>query len=85
MTEIKAKFGDKRRTEIQADEARLFSDADLIPHQRVVVTLSNRGYIKRVPVDTYRKQRRGGRGVVSRLQEPPDASRGLRSRIRSAP
>lgn len=70
--EIKKKYGDKRRTEIQADEARLFSDADLIPHQRVVVTLSNRGYIKRVPSQAYRTQHRGGKGIIGMVTREKD-------------
>jgi DNA gyrase subunit A len=55
--------GDKRRTEIIAQEATSFTKEDLTPHQQVVVTLSQRGYIKRIPAITYRLQHRGGRGV----------------------
>lgn len=61
--ELKSKFGDSRRTKISEEEAVKLVDEDLIPHQEVVVTLSSRGYIKRVPVDTYRLQHRGGKGV----------------------
>ena len=64
MLEIKAKHADARRTEIMEQEAEAFSQEDLIPHEEMVVTLSHRGYIKRIPIDTYRVQRRGGRGVA---------------------
>lgn len=62
--QIKAKYGDARRTEISDEEPAHFTDEDLIPHQQVVVTLSTRGYIKRLPSDTYRIQQRGGKGVT---------------------
>jgi DNA gyrase subunit A len=57
-----AKFGDERRTEIVADEGD-FSIEDLIAEEDMVVTISRSGYIKRIPVTTYRRQRRGGRGL----------------------
>ncbi len=56
------KFGDPRRTEIVADEGD-FSIEDLIAEEDMVVTISHSGYIKRIPVSTYRRQRRGGRGL----------------------
>jgi DNA gyrase subunit A len=61
--ELGSKYGDDRRTKLSEQEAADFSEEDLIPHQEVVVTLSNRGYIKRVPTDVYRLQHRGGKGV----------------------
>jgi len=61
--ELKTKYGDARRTQISDEEAVAISEEALISHQEVVVTLSSRGYIKRVPVDTYRLQHRGGKGV----------------------
>ncbi|MBE0414953.1 MAG: DNA gyrase subunit A [Dehalococcoidia bacterium] len=64
MGELKAKYGDPRRTEIVEEEPEEFRAEDLIPHQRVVLTLTNRGYIKRVPSESYRLQLRGGRGVM---------------------
>jgi len=64
VAELKAKYGDPRRTEINPEEAKQLSEEDLIPHQRMVVTLTNRGYIKRVPSESYRLQHRGGRGVA---------------------
>jgi DNA gyrase subunit A len=56
------KFGDHRRTEIVADQGD-FSIEDLIAEEDMVVTISHSGYIKRIPVTTYRRQRRGGRGL----------------------
>ena len=61
--EIKEKYGDERRTEI-LEESGEFCVEDLIADENMVVTVSNAGYIKRLPVDTYRQQRRGGRGVA---------------------
>jgi DNA gyrase subunit A len=63
LLEIKEKFGDERRTEITYldDEVKI---KDLIKEEDVVITISHLGYIKRTPVDEYRSQRRGGRGVI---------------------
>jgi DNA gyrase subunit A len=71
--DIKKKYGDPRRTEISDEEIRDFDAEDLIPKQSMVVTLSNRGYIKRVPTDTYRQQHRGGRGIVGMATRETDA------------
>ena len=60
---LRKRFGDPRRTEIQLGEVEL-SEEDLIPREEVFVTLTNRGYIKRQPLSSYRAQHRGGRGVV---------------------
>ncbi|MBV9880351.1 MAG: DNA gyrase subunit A, partial [Gemmatirosa sp.] len=62
LTEIDAKFGDARRSEITSDEGE-FTIEDLIAEEDMVVTISHSGYIKRTPVTTYRRQRRGGRGL----------------------
>lgn len=62
--EIKEKFSEPRRTVIEGAEAEDFEMADLIPEHDVVVTVSRKGYVKRLPVDTYRVQGRGGRGVI---------------------
>jgi DNA gyrase subunit A len=64
VVELKAKYGDPRRTEIIPNEVEEFREEDLIHHQRVMITLTNRGYIKRVPSESYRLQQRGGRGVT---------------------
>jgi len=71
--ELKKKYGNPRRTQITAEEATELTDADLIPHQEVVVTLSRRGYIKRVPADTYRRQQRGGVGIQAASFRDQDA------------
>lgn len=63
MTEVARTYGDDRRTEIVADQGE-FSVEDLIAEEDMVITLSHTGYIKRIPVSAYRKQRRGGRGVA---------------------
>ncbi len=63
LTEVKERFNDKRRTEIVAGGLENIEDEDLIPVENVVITLTHNGYIKRLPVSTYRSQKRGGRGV----------------------
>ncbi|HET7024637.1 MAG TPA: DNA gyrase subunit A [Gemmatimonadales bacterium] len=63
MADVAKTFGDDRRTEIVADQGE-FSVEDLIAEEDMVITLSHTGYIKRIPVSAYRKQRRGGRGVA---------------------
>ena len=72
IVELKDKFGDKRRSEISQEEAKDFHIEDLIPHQMMVVTLSNRGYIKRLASDTYKLQHRGGRGVTGQTTREAD-------------
>src|SRR5947208_377869 len=62
LRELKEKYGDARRTDLGEAEAGEFKDEDLIPNEEVVVTLTEKGYIKRLPSSTYRAQRRGGRG-----------------------
>jgi DNA gyrase subunit A len=62
LDESVKKFGDHRRTEVVDDEGE-FSIEDLIAEEDMVVTISHAGYIKRIPVSTYRRQRRGGRGL----------------------
>jgi len=63
LEEVKEKYGDERRTEILTD-ATEFTIEDLIADEDMVVTVSNTGYVKRLPVSTYRQQKRGGRGVA---------------------
>lgn len=62
LTEVKNRFGDERRTEISDAEIDM-QDEDLIPQEDVVITMTTNGYIKRIPIDTYRTQNRGGRGI----------------------
>ena len=61
--EIKEKYSDARRTKITA-KAEQFEIEDLITEEEVIVTVSHTGYVKRMPLDTYRKQARGGRGII---------------------
>lgn len=63
LLEIKSRFNDVRMTEIASGGFDFFEDEDLIPEEDIVITLTHRGYIKRLPSSTYRTQRRGGRGV----------------------
>jgi len=63
LEEIKIKYGDDRRTEITVSDEEIL-DEDLIPRDDVVVTMTHAGYIKRLPVSTYRSQKRGGRGIM---------------------
>ena len=63
MLEIKAKYADERRTHIDMTAVDYIEDESLIPVENVVITLTNNGYIKRLPADTYKTQNRGGMGV----------------------
>jgi len=63
LREIKNKYADSRRTEIKAHREKIYTE-DLIPEEEVVVTLTHRGYVKRIPLDVYRDQRRGGKGIT---------------------
>ena len=63
LSEIRAKYGERRRTDLSIDEGEIDIE-DLIADEPCVITLSSTGYIKRVPADTYRQQRRGGKGVM---------------------
>jgi len=63
LEQIRAKYGEPRRTELCINEGEINME-DLIADEPCVITLSNTGYIKRVPTDTYRQQRRGGKGVI---------------------
>jgi DNA gyrase subunit A len=72
VKELKKSYGDERRTVIKREEAEEFQDEDLIPHQDVVITLSEQGYIKRIPATTYQKQHRGGIGVTGMITRETD-------------
>lgn len=61
---LRDKYGDERRTRIVQMEADEIGDEDLIPEEETIVTITRDGYIKRVPIDTYRSQRRGGKGII---------------------
>ena len=63
LTEIRDKYGDERRTQIVRDEGE-FDEEDLVEEENVTITFTHLGYIKRVPENTYKAQRRGGKGIV---------------------
>lgn len=75
VDELKSKNSDPRRTEISDQGVMEFVEEDLIPHQRVVVTLSNRGFVKRVPSNKYKLQHRGGKGIIGMVTREKDAVR----------
>ena len=77
LVELKEKYGDERRTDIVEGEAGEFKDEDLIRNDEVVVTLTEKGYIKRLPSNTYRAQRRGGRGITGMVTREDDTVRHL--------
>ncbi len=64
LIELKNKYGDPRRTKVIGSSLKAFNAEDLIPNEQVIVTLTRGNYIKRVPVETYRSQGRGGKGVI---------------------
>ena len=76
MLEIKKKWGDKRRTKIIADEGEM-DEEDLIEEKQVAITLTHRGYLKRIPADTYKTQKRGGKGVTGLTTRENDFVRQL--------
>ena len=61
--DVKEKFGDERRTQIEYSSADL-SIEDMIPNEKVVITISHLGYVKRTPLSEYRQQNRGGVGIT---------------------
>ncbi|MFP3880215.1 MAG: DNA gyrase subunit A [Dehalococcoidia bacterium] len=70
--ELKSKYGDPRRTVIEKEEIEEFRTEDLVPHEAMVVTVTSRGFIKRIPATTYRLQRRGGKGVIGMVVRDRD-------------
>ena len=73
LQELKTKYGDARRTRIVETAAGEFSDEDLIPDLQVLVTITDRGYVKRLPHDTYKRQNRGGKGIIGMVTREMDA------------
>ncbi len=73
VSELKSKYGDERRTAIVEQGVLEFTEEDLIPHERVVVTLSSRGFVKRIPSKTYPTQHRGGVGRIGQVTRDTDA------------
>ncbi len=72
VKELKSKYGDPRRTEVREEEIVEFRKEDLIPHGEMVVTLTDRGFIKRIPITSYRLQHRGGKGVMAMMTREAD-------------
>lgn len=68
VTGLRDKHGDERRTKIQAREAGEFTEEDLIPDEEAIISISRDGYIKRVAIDAYRAQKRGGKGVNNTMK-----------------
>jgi DNA gyrase subunit A len=75
LAELKSKYADPRRTEIVADFAGEITDEDLVANEQVLITISGRGYVKRMPANTYRVQRRGGKGIIGQVLREEDALR----------
>jgi DNA gyrase subunit A len=73
LLELKKKYAGERRTRVADDSSRELTDEDLIADEDVVVTISRRGYIKRQPVATYRRQARGGKGIIGHVTREEDA------------
>jgi DNA gyrase subunit A len=73
LGELKRKYAGERRTRVADDASREMTDEDLIADEDVVVTISGRGYIKRQPVATYRRQHRGGKGIIGHVTREEDA------------
>ncbi len=75
--EIKAKYGDKRRTQIISHGVKEFTAEDLIPNETTIVMITTDGYIKRLPPDTFQSQARGGKGVIGLTTKEEDAAERL--------
>jgi DNA gyrase subunit A len=73
LTELKRKYAGERKTRVADDSSREMTDEDLIADEDVVITISGRGYIKRQPVATYRRQHRGGKGIIGHVTREEDA------------
>ncbi|MDQ6710938.1 MAG: DNA gyrase subunit A [Candidatus Dormibacteraeota bacterium] len=72
LADLKKKYGDPRRTQLDFQGSVELNEEDLVPKEDVVVTLTHRGYVKRVPATTYRPQRRGGKGVLGAARVESD-------------
>ncbi len=72
LEELKKKYGDERRTQVVVGEETDLETEDLIKPENVVVTVSHSGYIKRIPVSTYKEQKRGGKGIIAAGKKDED-------------
>lgn len=75
IIDLREKFADERRTEINKEGVVDFKEEDLIPHQEMAVTITTRGFIKRVPLRVFRTQHRGGKGIIGMTTREEDAVR----------
>ncbi len=73
LMELAEKYGDERRTELALGVDTEFDESDLVRDEEVLISLTRRGYIKRVPADAYRSQRRGGKGVTGMMTREEDS------------
>ena len=73
LLDVKRRYAGERKTRVQEDASRELTDDDLIADEDVVITISGRGYIKRQPVATYRRQGRGGKGIIGHVTREEDA------------
>lgn len=73
LLEIKKNFGDERRTKVVAGPVGEFTSEDLVPDEDTVITVTAGGYVKRLPIDTYKVQGRGGKGVIGMTTKEEDA------------
>jgi DNA gyrase subunit A len=73
LLDIRKRYAGERRTRVQDDASRELTDEDLIADEDVVITISQRGYIKRQPLDSYRRQHRGGKGIIGHVTREEDA------------
>ncbi len=73
MKDVREKYGDARRTRIVREEGGDFSEEDLIPEEEVIVTMTRKAYIKRIPSGTYKPQKRGGKGIIGMVTRDADA------------
>ncbi len=72
VEDLKARFGDERRTQVVKHAVGTFSAEDLIPEENVIITITKSGYVKRLAPDTYRQQARGGKGVIGQTLKEED-------------
>lgn len=72
LVEVREKYGDDRRTQIECKAVGNFSEEDLVPNEDVIVTITHGGYIKRMPSDTYKSQGRGGKGIMGMATKEED-------------
>jgi DNA gyrase subunit A len=73
LKQLRDKYGDERRTRIMREEAGEFTEEDLVPDEEVVLTMTRKNYIKRIPSVTYKPQRRGGKGIIGMVTRDADA------------